>query len=70
MAFTYEYARAALAVDIVVFGLDEDLQVLLIKRDLEPFQGKWALPGGFVRLDETLDKQIRQAMKSQTAKDG
>ncbi len=66
MAFTYEYARAALAVDIVVFGLDEDLQVLLIKRDLEPFQGKWALPGGFVRLDETLDEAARRELDEET----
>ena len=48
MAFTYEYPRAALTVDCVVFGLDdEDLKVLLIQRDLEPFAGQWALPGGF-----------------------
>jgi 8-oxo-dGTP diphosphatase len=66
MSFTYEYARAALAVDIVVFGLDEDLQVLLIKRDLEPFQGKWALPGGFVRLDETLDEAARRELDEET----
>lgn len=66
MAFTYEYARAALAVDIVVFGLDEDLQVLLIKRDLEPFQGKWALPGGFVRLDETLEEAARRELDEET----
>ena len=50
MAFTYEYARPALTVDAAVFGLDdEDLKVLLVRRDLEPFKGKWALPGGFVR---------------------
>jgi len=38
MSFTYQYARPALAVDCVVFGLDEDLQVLLIQHDLPPFQ--------------------------------
>ena len=49
---TYEYPRAALTVDCVVFGLDEqELKVLLIQRALAPFEGKWALPGGFVRLD-------------------
>lgn len=66
MSFTYEYARPALAVDIVVFGLDEDLKVLLIKRDLEPFQGKWALPGGFVRMDETLDEAARRELEEET----
>jgi hypothetical protein len=53
MSFAYEYARPALAVDCVVFGLDEhDLKVLLIQRKLQPFQHTWALPGGFVHLDD------------------
>jgi 8-oxo-dGTP diphosphatase len=57
MPYTYQYARAALTVDCVVFGFDGgELKVLLIQRALEPFKGKWALPGGFVRLDETLDE--------------
>lgn len=54
--YTYEYPRPALAVDCVVFGLDEtdsDLKVLLIQRQIEPFIHCWALPGGFVRMDET-----------------
>lgn len=56
MTYAYEYPRAALAVDCVVFGLDEtDLKVLLIQRKLAPYQHAWALPGGFVHLDETLD---------------
>ncbi len=57
-AYSYEYPRPALAVDCVVFGADleaERLEVLLIERDLEPFEGSWALPGGFVRMDESLD---------------
>ncbi len=57
MSFSYEYPRAAITVDCVVFGLDEtDLKVLLIQRKLAPFQHAWALPGGFVRVDETLDQ--------------
>ena len=56
MTYSYEYPRAAVAVDCVVFGLDEnDLKVLLIQRKLPPFQHAWALPGGFVRMDETLE---------------
>ena len=48
MSYMYEYPRSALTVDCVVFGLDEDdLKVLLIRRDREPFAGQWALPGGF-----------------------
>jgi len=63
MTFTYDYPRAALAVDCVVFGLDEnDLKVLLIQRSLQPFQHTWALPGGFVRVDETLDEAARREL--------
>jgi 8-oxo-dGTP diphosphatase len=66
LSFCYEYPRPALTVDCVVFGLDEqDLKVLLTQRDLEPFAGKWALPGGFVRVDETLDEAARRELKEE-----
>jgi 8-oxo-dGTP diphosphatase len=60
---SYEYARPALAVDCVVFGLDEnDLKVLLIQRKLAPYQHAWALPGGFVRVDETVDAAAQREL--------
>jgi 8-oxo-dGTP diphosphatase len=63
MPYSYQYPRAALTVDCVVFGYDEgELKVLLIERGLEPFKGKWALPGGFVRVDETLDEAARREL--------
>jgi 8-oxo-dGTP diphosphatase len=63
MAATYKFPRPALAVDAVVFGLDDgDLKVLLIRRDLEPFRGKWALPGGFVRVEESLEEAVRREL--------
>lgn len=66
MAHAYEYARPALTVDCVVFGLDEhDLKVLLIQRRLAPFQHAWALPGGFVRVDETLDAAARRELQEE-----
>ena len=66
MSFSYEYARPALTVDCVVFGLDEkDLKVLLIQRKLAPFQHGWALPGGFVRVDETLDDAARRELEEE-----
>ena len=66
MSYTYEYPRPALTVDCVVFGMDEeDLKVLLIKRGLEPFLGKWALPGGFVRMDESLDAAARRELEEE-----
>ena len=66
MPHTYQYPRVALAVDCVVFGLDDDdLKVLLIQRDLEPFAGKWSLPGGFVRVEETLDQAARRELEEE-----
>jgi 8-oxo-dGTP diphosphatase len=65
--FTYEYARSALTVDCVVFGVDaEGLKVLLIRRALQPFKGRWALPGGFVRIDESVDDAARRELKEET----
>lgn len=67
MPYTYEYPRAALTVDCVVFGLDEqDLKVLLIQRALPPFEGRWALPGGFVRVTETLEDAARRELEEET----
>src|SRR5256885_17143513 len=66
MRHTYKYPRPALTVDCVVFGFDEaELKVLLIERGLEPFKGKWALPGGFVRVDETLDEAARRELEEE-----
>ena len=67
MKYCYDYPRPALTVDCVVFGLDdEDLKVLLIQRDLAPFEGRWALPGGFVRIDETLEEAALRELKEET----
>jgi 8-oxo-dGTP diphosphatase len=53
-------------VDCVVFGFDEgDLKALLIQRGLEPFKGRWALPGGFVRVNETLDAAARRELQEE-----
>jgi len=67
MTVTYRYPRPNLAVDCVVFGLDEDdLKILLIQRNLPPFEGKWALPGGFVQMAETLEEAAKRELKEET----
>jgi 8-oxo-dGTP diphosphatase len=68
MSYKYPYPRPNLAVDCVVFGLDEpnNLQVMLIRRNLPPFQDQWALPGGFVRIDESVDAAARRELQEET----
>jgi 8-oxo-dGTP diphosphatase len=54
-------------VDAVVFGFDDqDLKVLLIQRGLPPFAGKWALPGGFVHIEESLEAAVRRELQEET----
>ena len=54
--YAYQYPRAAITTDCVIFGFDgQQLQVLLIERGVEPFKGEWALPGGFLRMDESVE---------------
>ncbi len=67
MAHIYEHPRAALTVDCVVFGFDGgELQILLIRRGLEPFRHHWALPGGFVRVEEALEDAARRELEEET----
>ena len=49
--YSYEYPRPAVTVDVVLATRAPRRRVLLIRRKHDPFQGKWALPGGFVHVD-------------------
>jgi 8-oxo-dGTP diphosphatase len=67
MPFSYEYPRPALTTDIVVFTLQENqLNVLLIQRTEPPFAKMWALPGGFVNMDETLEEAAQRELTEET----
>ena len=67
MSYTYKHPHPAVTVDCAVFGLDDaDLKLLLIRRKIEPFGGKWALPGGFVRIDESIDSAARRELSDET----
>jgi len=67
VSYSYKYPRPALTVDCVVFATyDEGLRVLLIRRGEEPFSGDWALPGGFVRVEETTEAAARRELEEET----
>lgn len=64
--FTYQYPRAAVTTDCVIFGIRKDeLELLLVKRAIQPFKGKWALPGGFILLKETADECAYRILKEE-----
>lgn len=67
MNYCYEYPRPAVTADIIVLKRirDEHL-VLLIKRKHPPFEGMWALPGGFLNMDETLEEAAVRELQEET----
>ena len=68
--FEYEYPRPAVSVDIVVSRIiDGDEHILLIQRKHGPFQGSWALPGGFLDMDETLEQAAIRELREETCLD-
>jgi 8-oxo-dGTP diphosphatase len=67
MSYTYKYPRPAVTTDCLIFyGLSEDQEVLLIQRKKEPFQDMWALPGGFVEIDEDLPIAAARELEEET----
>ena len=67
MLYTYEYPRAAITVDALIFNnFDDKTSVLLIKRKNYPFEGLWAIPGGFMDMDETLLEAAHRELEEET----
>lgn len=65
--YTYQYPRPAVTVDIVLSCRVDDLvNILLVQRAEPPFQGSWALPGGFVDIDETLKAAAARELEEET----
>lgn len=66
-----KYKKPSVTVDMVIFTIrQEKLNVLLIKRNLAPFLGQWALPGGFVRINESLDSAAERELLEETGVKG
>lgn len=62
-----KYDRPSVTVDVVIFSiLDDQLKVLLIKRKSWPFEGMWAIPGGFVKMEESLEEAAYRELAEET----
>jgi 8-oxo-dGTP diphosphatase len=65
--YTYQYPRAALTTDAIVFVRKKETTfVLLIQRGSEPFINRWALPGGFINMNETLEEACKRELEEET----
>ena len=66
-----QFPAFAVTVDVVVLTMSEgQLHVLLVRRGVPPFEGKWAIPGGFKRPSETLDEAAQRELLEETGIDG
>lgn len=69
--YTYRYPHPAVTTDCVILTFHEDkLKILLIRRGIEPFKGQWALPGGFIRMDESAEEGAVRELKEETGVSG
>lgn len=67
LKYCYKHPHPSITTDCVVFGFDGvRLNLLLIRRGLDPFKGKWAFPGGFMRITETAEECARRELKEET----
>lgn len=65
--YSYKYPHPAVTADCCIFAfLNNELSVLLIRRGIEPFRGQWALPGGFMRINETAEECAARELFEET----
>lgn len=66
-AYVYRYPHPSVTTDCVIFSFNgTKLKVLLVKRGVEPFKGKWALPGGFLKMDESAEEGALRELEEET----
>jgi len=69
--YIYDWPRPMVTVDAVVFSLSGGrTQVLLVNRGREPYKDKWAVPGGFVEIDEELEDAVARELQEETGLTG
>lgn len=65
--YAYQYPRASVTADAVLFAEKEgQMYVLLIQRGNEPYKGYWAFPGGFLNMDETVAHCAERELEEET----
>lgn len=65
--YCYKYPHPAVTADCVIFGFDGvGIKVLLIQRGIEPYKDKWAFPGGFMQIDETVEECAKRELEEET----
>lgn len=69
--YTYKYPHPSVTTDCVIFGFDgTKLRVLLVERGIEPFKGRWAFPGGFLKMDESAETGALRELQEETGLEG
>ena len=68
--YCYKYPRPAVTVDLLAFAVESgSLRVLLVRRKSDPFAGSWAIPGGFLNMDEPVDLGARRELREESGLD-
>ena len=68
LVYKYRYPHPAVTTDCCIFAYHNgELSVLLIRRGIDPYKGHWALPGGFMRIDETAEQCALRELREETA---
>ncbi len=71
LKYCYKYPHPSVTTDCVIFGFDgTKLSVLLVKRGLEPYKGRWAFPGGFMNMDESAEEGALRELQEETGLKG
>ena len=64
--YTYDYEKPSVTADVAVLRIVETPEIMLVQREDPPFEGMWALPGGFMEMEETLEEAARRELTEET----
>ena len=71
LKYCYKYPHPSVTTDCVIFGFDgTKLKVLLVQRGIEPYKGRWAFPGGFMKMDESAEEGALRELQEETGLEG